>query len=514
MRRLLIVLTCIIHGLIAFAQSPIYGHLPVGKYAVGFKIITLTDSSRVTKAAYDYLGEKNTGDLFKKITIHLWYPAEANTGKAAFTYGDYCYSHLLTATGDVISADQKNAQIRGKRTGTEGWFGKATDEAWKELIEAKMLARPDAVPRKEKFPLLVGTLRPLSTTITNEMLASNGYVVAMIRSGITGSFSQAALSEIPDMQYAMAYLKKNAIADMNNIGVYGFSGSGFTPVLFGMYDYRVRALADIESGIYMEGLFQGISASNYYDPSKLKVPFLHIFSRDLSKQEKYIEEFEKKAKFSRRYRLLLNQAALHHWDFAAEGYTACVVLKNRGEAQDNIRHSFETASVYLLNFFNAELKGDVAAQNFISVKPSLPGISPALWDITMLPASKPAPDKDEFEYIIRKKGINEALTIVKNALANDSATNLLQGFALNTLGYTFLNEKKYQEAIGVFKFNTELHPDEANFFDSLAEGYEVSGDNENKKKSSAMVMEVLNKKATLTEAEKSLKQTAETRLKE
>jgi len=90
----------------------------------------------------------------------------------------------------------------------------------------------------------------------------------------------------------------------------------------------------------------------------------------------------------------------------------------------------------------------------------------------------------------------------------------VQGFVLNTLGYTFLNEKKYEEAIGVFILNTELHPNEANFFDSLAEAYEVSGDHENKKKMSEKVIALLNKKATLSDAEKSLKETAERRAKE
>jgi tetratricopeptide (TPR) repeat protein len=514
MPRLLTIIACIFWSVTGFAQNPIYENLPVGKYAVGFKVITITDSSRAGRPAYNYLGEKNKGDLSKKITIHLWYPAEANSAKTTLTYGDYCYSHLLTATDEVISADLKNAQIRGRRTGAEGWFGKATDEAWKQLIETKMLARTDATQRKEKFPLLIGMLRPLSTTITNEMLASNGYVIAMIKSGATGSFSQAALADIPDMQYALTYLGKKGIADIQTLGAFGFSGSGFAQVLFTMYDYRVRALADLESGIYMEGLFQALSLSNYYDPSKLRVPFLHIFSRDLSKQEKYIDEFEKKAKFSKRYRLLLNQPALHHWDFAAEGYTSCVVLKNRGDAQTNIQRSFETASVYLLNFFNAELKGDTGSRTFLSARPVLPNISPSLWDVSTLSASKPAPDKDEFEYVIRTKGIREALAIVHTSLANDSATNLVQGFALNTLGYTFLNEKKYEEAIGVFTLNIELHPEEANFFDSLAEAYEIAGDHENKKKMSGKVMQILNKKATLSDAEKSLKDTAERRAKE
>ena len=135
----------------------------------------------------------------------------------------------------------------------------------------------------------------------------------------------------PTCGLSLAFLDKNSGIDNDNIGTFGFSGSGFSQVLFAMNDYRIKAVADIESGIYMDNLFQNFSASNYYIPSKLRIPFLHIFSRDLSKQEKFIDEFETKTKFAKRYRLLLNQPALHHWDFAAEGYTASIFLNNRGD---------------------------------------------------------------------------------------------------------------------------------------------------------------------------------------
>ncbi|MEI9909360.1 MAG: hypothetical protein WDO71_06680 [Bacteroidota bacterium] len=170
-------------------------------------------------------------------------------------------------------------------------------------------------------------------------------------------------------------------------------------------------------------------------------PFLHIFSRDLSKQEKFIDEFGNKTKFAKRYRLLLNQPALHHWDFAAEGYTASLFLNNRGEQSKNIRQSFEIASLYLLNFFNAELKKETKAVVFLSGKPALQQIQDSLWDISVLNAVKPAPDREEFEYIIRTRGIEQAITIVRSAVKDDTLSNIMQWFNLNGLGYTFLNEQ-------------------------------------------------------------------------
>ena len=491
----------------------IYGNLPVGDYAVGFKIFTLTDETRIEKPEYNYLGEKNEGDRRMKMTVHLWYPAKTNTGNKKLSYEDYCYNHLLKTTSETIDNNQKESQINGRRRSVENWFGKTTDSAWHKLLGTAMLAQADAEPRNEKFPLLIGMLRPLSTSVTNEMLASNGYVVAMIEQGNFSSFALSTLEAIPDMRFAISYLEKNAAIDIDKIGTFGFSGSGFSQVLFAMNDYRIKAVSDIESGIYMDGLFQNFSSSNYYIPNKLRAPFLHIFSRDLSKQEKFINEFESKTKFTKRYRLLLNQPGLHHWDFACEGYTSAIFLNNRGEKKNNIRQTFEIASVYLLNFFDAELKKDATAGKFLAIRPTLKQTQDSLWDISVLNAVRPAPDKDEFEYIIRTKGIEQATSIVRNTIKNDTLSDIMQWYNLNGLGYSFLNEKKYKEAVEVFKLNTELHPGDANLFDSLAEGYELTGDKENMKKVSEMIMGILAKKSNLSDAEKGLKGNAEKRLK-
>ncbi len=492
-------------------KSPVFERLPVGKYAVGFKILTIFDDSRIDKPEVNYLGEKNEGDRRRKITMHIWYPAQPNTGKKKLVYADYCYNDRQRNSSESIADNLKKGQLESARRSVENWFGKTTDVAWDSLIRAPMLAELDAEPIKEKMPLLIGMLRSISTSITNEMLASNGYVVVMVRGNPAGSFSSAALGDIPDMQHAVGWLSGNENIN-EQIGTFGFSGSGFSQVLFAMYDSRVKALADIESGIYMEGLFQGLSASNYYDPAKLRVPFLHIFSLDLSKQEKYIEEFEKKSKFDQRYRLLLNQHALHHWDFAAEGYTACIFLNNRGPGREHIRQSFEIACHYLLQFFNAMLKKEQDAFHFISDRSSLKGFSSSLWDINYYQALNPAPTRDEFDFIIRTKGIAAAIEILNKTLPNDSSSDIMQWFVLNPLGYQFLNEGKYAEAIEIFSLNTRLHPEDANLFDSLAEGYERAGDKEHMKLASSKVMGLLAKKSALTENEKGLQSNAEKRL--
>jgi hypothetical protein len=501
---------------ICYSQpSPIYKNLPVGKYSVGFKLFTITDESRVAIPEFDYLGNKYKGDRSRKITVQLWYPAQANTGTRAVKYADYSCHHLLKATNEPITSEMLSQQMNQWRISIERQ-GKILDEKWNELLIMPMLAKEDAKPANGEFPLLIGLMRPFTLAITNEFLASHGYTVAMIRKEEPGDnyWAKNAINEIPDIQFVINYLAKERKFNRDNIGTFGFSGAGFVPVLFAMHDNRIKALADVESLMYFgrDNMFQGFSASDYYKPQNLKIPFLHIFSQRSAPMETHLDEFESKTKFSTRYRLLLNQPEFNHGDFTIQAYPTSFILKTRGANNENIRKSFELFNIYLLNFFNAALKSDPQAKSFLNQKPILPQIPSSLWNIQKYEAVKPAPSSAEFENIIKLKGIEEAIVIFKSTLKNDSSTNLAQGAVMNGIGYRFLSGKKYKEAISIFKLNVELHPEDVNLFDSLSEAYETVGDKENMKKASQRVLDLLAKKTTLTEADKSLKEAATRRM--
>lgn len=492
----------------SFAQSrsAIYATLPVGPNDVGFKIVTLDDDSRISKPAINYLGEKDQGDRTWKIKLHIWYPAKRASSSKQLTVSDYALHEQMSSVGTRPTTQIQENQIATLRNRFERFFGKAEDAAWNEMLSTKLLALPDADPLKEKFPLLIGVLRGFSTTITNELLASNGYVVVMVQGDESGTFATAALRLVPDMQKAMAWSFRNLPVDETRIGTFGFSGSGFIQLLLAMSDSRIQAHANIESALF------GIDFrdSDYYNASKLKIPFLYIYNRELAKRDTHFDEFYK-LKFSKRYHLHLNQEQWHHWNVATEGFLSCVILKNRGPEQDNIRNSFEIANIYLLNFFNLELKNSSDAKTFLNAKPSIAAIPPRIWDIDIIDAVKAAPTVSEFNEIIESKGINTALGIARSTLASDSSL-AKHNRELNNLGYRYMSEGKFNEAIGVFTFNADVNPDDPNWVDSLAEAYESSGDKPNAKKTAQRVLEMLAKKKELTDFEKSLKTTAERRI--
>lgn len=472
----LISLICFISALVNAQINPLYNNLPVGKYTVGFKIVTISDSSRVTKPFYNYFGEKETGDRYHNISIHIWYPAKSNTGKGFVTYGEYSYNHLLKSTSEIIDSARITAMKNSYRNNFEGFFGKITDADWEKLKKANLLAQKDAESLKEKFPLLIGMLRPLSTSVTNEMMASNGYVVAMVLT-TSGRLPLGYIADVADMQEAITYINGMGMIDENSIGTYGFSGSGFSQVLLAMNDYRIGALADIESALYGEGIWEIFSSSNYYHASKLRAPFLHIYGKYLARRDEKFEEFYNK-KYSHRYHLLLNQPGLHHWDVATEGRASTTILHVRGNKEPGIKASFELSNSYLLHFFNAMLKKTAVSQKIIDNKSSFSQYNDSLWSIQQYPALKPPPDKAQFQELINRKGINEAVQLARQYLRIDSAADFIHQNALNQFGRQYHAQGKSAEGLSLMQLAVEFYPQQAWLWNNLADMQENTGNKE------------------------------------
>ena len=66
--------------------------------------------------------------------------------------------------------------------------------------------------------------------------------------------------------------------------------------------------------------------------------------------------------------------------------------------------------------------------------------------------------------------------IVYSVSVNLSANNL--EYNINDVGYKLLNEKKFKDAIDIFKKNVKLYPKSSNVYDSLGEAYMNNGDKE------------------------------------
>lgn len=76
------------------------------------------------------------------------------------------------------------------------------------------------------------------------------------------------------------------------------------------------------------------------------------------------------------------------------------------------------------------------------------------------------------------KTIDEIILIIKQGEGKEPQFDLRENW-LNNFGYQLLNQGKKEDALKIFKLNTELHPNASNTFDSYGECLLILGDKEN-----------------------------------
>ncbi len=378
--------------LLVFSANGYSQELTYGPHSVGFRILTFIDSTRYTANQAD-----GGPAPYRSVDVHLWYPAGWSDGPV-MTTKKYIASQVMENEHDSPNSLKAESILYGNRNAIRSWYGSFEAEDWDQLMAREWKAVAGAPFFEGAFPLLTGELRPTSTFITNEYMASHGYVVAFIRHH---PFEQMSHQHYPtmsksylqmsrDMEFVTRQLRSRGIAGPDKLGTFGFSGSGFSQLHFAMLNPDVDALADIESGYFMEGLYQGLTALSTYHPYSLQVPFLHIFSRKLSGDETYIDSLYA-MKYAEVYRLILEKPQ-HHWDFASEGYMAARFLNNRPEEAGDVIASFHLTNLYLRKFFDAFLKDDQASLEFIKSSPVANGQDPDFVQMEFMPRNPGVPD--------------------------------------------------------------------------------------------------------------------------
>ena len=77
---------------------------------------------------------------------------------------------------------------------------------------------------------------------------------------------------------------------------------------------------------------------------------------------------------------------------------------------------------------------------------------------------------------LEAKEFDKALEGFSKIKPQDSTHAIVDEYRFNRLGYDYLRDKDYDNAIAVFKMNVALYPDSDNVYDSLADAYLRSGD--------------------------------------
>lgn len=147
-------------------------------------------------------------------------------------------------------------------------------------------------------------------------------------------------------------------------------------------------------------------------------------------------------------------------DLSAPFQAACQVMKAGGHYKFYIP----------IDDFRATIKG--------GAKLKLPG-NYVLWEVELLKVLPPLPDiAKRVKLTIQRQGVDAAFQEFKKLSTSSNSGVYFGEWEVNEVGYLFLSNSKVEEAITVFDFNVQRHPQSANAHDSLAEAYLKGGKKE------------------------------------
>jgi hypothetical protein len=493
------------------AASPLWGSLEPGPHPPAYRITVYEDASRLDGPKRGAFADPG-GPGPRRLAVHVWYPAGPGTGGEPLTLSDYSgLNRLTTRPAGPLSDQDRRTGDAAFRSLVEGRHRALTDAEWRALKDARGRAVYEAPPAAGRFPLLIGTLRPLSTAITAEYLASHGYVVAFVSSVAFGEPWEMD-AQVRDMELAAEQLRREANVDPARTGALGFSGSGFAQLLLAMSNAHVDALVDLESALFARGFNERLAKSTAYRPAVLHAPFLHIYGRELSVDPRFpedkLQDF-RDMRYAERLRLVLEKPKLDHWDVATEGMATAAVTGMRGEHAVSVRLTFEAANLYARRFLDAHVKGDGGARAWLSRPPADHGLEGTV-SLERLPAEPAVATAVDLERLLERRDVPGVASALRRAQAVDPRPAVLAEPALNRWGYRLLALGAQAEAVELFQLAAALYADSANAHDSLAEALEAAGRTADARAAAGKVLELL---AGAKEPNAALKRANEERLR-
>ncbi|WP_276482606.1 dienelactone hydrolase family protein [Paraflavitalea pollutisoli] len=448
--------------------SPAYG-----KYAVGFKHYTSTDSSRTYRRIFEW----NNQHIARPIPISIWYPSRDKVdGKTSLTVLDYLR---------ILKAEEEWEHLPDDQL--LNWFSYTNTPEHQQRLKEKTRAIAQLKPADGKFPAVVYAPGLQGASIENfvlcEFLASHGYIViaSPSRGFETRYMEGATVSDLETQARDIEFLVKAALGnrqvDADKIATMGYSFGGLSNVLAQTRNSRIKAIVSLDGSVKYQ--YKTLQQSPFYDIRKVNVPFIHMAQKAIPeavlREDKLDSSLNTRFDFydslvnSQAYRLQFHQ--LTHAYFSA----ASILLQDRDARQDKpddeIMQSYQWVTSYTLNFLNACLKNDQQAVQFLQREPIDNGIPLEALTIARKQAVQKAFSFEDFNERAAAQDYNHLTALHQSIVQQHPSFQLNEG-KLNNLGLQLtFTPGSSRKGIAVLQLAIQLYPSSANLYDSLGEAF-------------------------------------------
>lgn len=274
-------------GLILFTLSVVIGQ-GLG-YQVGFKVISIYDSSRTYKPNASISDKLH----YRPVDVDLWYPADITSSDTTASFADLV--HLLeqrsnfyddTRTYDGLTDELLQYICAGLNCTDHNILKRARTESY---VNAK--------PIGEQFPLIIYLAGFNGMSYENyllfESLAKKGFVVASVSSigrfpGNMTMEPEDIFEQIKDAEFIISYLTKGNIVS-RDIGLIGYSWGGLAATIMAINEPdKIKAIVSLDGSeqfTYVDEeeneKLNRIREANFFKPETINASFLYLDS-DLS----------------------------------------------------------------------------------------------------------------------------------------------------------------------------------------------------------------------------------------
>ena len=460
------------------SASQFWGALQAGPFAVGFRTIYRFDPTRTWRITRPYKRPFAPDLNGRPIRVSVWYPAKLNRSNRQMHYEDYIRTETEGEFADLAKVlERRDRLIAGLSV---------PPNRVADLMAASVNAFKNAPVAAGRYPLVLhfaglNDASTINSFVLAEFLASHGYVVATV--ALLGeTIEQTGQSRTPadiertikDMEFAWSLLRKETNVDESRVAVTGHSLGGIEALLFSMRNANVSAVVGLDGTYGFAGDSVKVLTDFYgYQPQNMRAAFLDL--RKAEGEQETVLDLSAVRAFRYSDRTLVTVRKMHHSDFSSFAMVAQEFhlgnspgyVDKSGWTRETGYRGYQVICAIVRDFLDEKLKEDrQAADRLVADVARADGGQ--LRRESELPAP---PSPKEFVTLIAQKGVDAAIAVVESYRGQMELDRIVNERGFNSLGYDLLAEKRFSEAIGLFKLVTFVYPGSANSADSLGDAY-------------------------------------------
>ncbi|WP_305983557.1 hypothetical protein [Roseivirga thermotolerans] len=271
-----------------------------GHYPVGYRAIEWVDSLRQENSLHNYLKE-SPKQRYRKLLIHVWYPAIASTQPEYMSHKDYHWAveeFLQQKVPDAASRTQQEERLLSSLPLTSA----------RSLFEEKSLAIKNAHPIESAFPLLIHSGHVKAQWAFHEAMAQKGFIVLAV-DGLDMPYQE--LSSVEDLLFGLRFI--TAHLGLKYKSLLGL-GSGYGgAVIFALQ----QATGILDGIISFDGTETWKGSTKHfqelfplhYQIQKLNIPYVMVHGPDTSRID---SSFQSTFRYANQYWIRLADSLATH----------------------------------------------------------------------------------------------------------------------------------------------------------------------------------------------------------